>query len=61
MNREIDAERSTLTQDDVAKLLGISRARVSFLERQALRKLRAAAEAKGYALEDVLGLGKRRP
>jgi len=46
--------RDGLSQRDIADLLGISRTRVGFLERQAIRKMRAAAEAEGWSLEDVL-------
>lgn len=43
-----------LSQSEIAERLGVSRARVSFLERQAMRKLRAAADDAGYSLDDVL-------
>jgi len=35
-----------MTQEEVAAELGLTRARVAFLERQALRKLRRAAETR---------------
>lgn len=37
-----------LEQQEIAQRLGISRARVSFLERSALRKLKALAKKRGW-------------
>lgn len=39
-----------LTQAEIAEILGISRARVSFIERQAMKKLHALAVARGIDL-----------
>jgi transcriptional regulator len=49
-----DSNTIGLSQLEIARRLGISRARVSFLERQALQKMRAMAEANGWELDDVL-------
>jgi DNA-directed RNA polymerase specialized sigma subunit len=47
-------ERGGLSQQEIADILGVSRARVSFLERQALKKLRKVAEEQGLTLEVLL-------
>jgi DNA-directed RNA polymerase specialized sigma subunit len=44
-----------MTQQEVAEVLGISRAAVAELEKKALRKLRNALRAKGYTLKDFFG------
>ncbi len=43
-----------LTQAECAARLGVSTARVSFLERRAMMKLRAAAKERGLCLDDAL-------
>lgn len=48
-----------ISQLEIARRLGISRARVSFLERRAMHKLRVAAQAKGLSLEDLFEVRPR--
>ncbi len=43
-----------LTQTEIAEKLGISRARVSFLERRAMLKMQNAAKRNGYTLADLM-------
>lgn len=43
-----------LSQLEIAQRLGVSRARVSQLERSAMRKLAAAAAVRGISLEDII-------
>lgn len=47
--------QTNMTQQEVADVLGISRAAVAELEKKALRKLRNALRAKGYTLKDFFG------
>lgn len=47
--------QTNMTQQEVAEVLGISRAAVAELEKKALRKLRNALRAKGYTLKDFFG------
>ncbi len=41
------------TLEQVAIQLGVTRQRVEQIEKEALRKVRAALEAKGYSIEDI--------
>lgn len=43
-----------LSQGEIAEKLGITRSRVSQLEKRAMRKLRDEAERRGIKLEDIL-------
>lgn len=47
--------QTNMTQQEVAEVLGISRAAVAELEKKALRKLRNALRDKGYTLKDFFG------
>ncbi len=44
-----------MTQQEVAEVLGVSRAAVADLEKNALRKLRIALKRKGYTIKDFFG------
>jgi DNA-directed RNA polymerase sigma subunit (sigma70/sigma32) len=46
-----------LTYHEIGGLLGISVTRVQQIEAQALAKMRKAAKARGYSLDDVLETG----
>jgi len=48
-----------VTQGEIARRLGISRERVGFLERQALRKLKAALSERGMTFADFCDLVQR--
>ena len=56
--REDDKGRC-LSQDEIAKRLGVSRARVSRIERNALQKLRMLASELGWNLEDLFDMGSK--
>lgn len=47
-----------MTQQEVADILGISRAAVADMEKNALRKLRIALKARGFTLKDFFERGR---
>jgi DNA-directed RNA polymerase specialized sigma subunit len=44
-----------MTQQEVAEVLGVSRAAVADLEKNALRKLRIELKKRGYTMKDFFG------
>jgi DNA-directed RNA polymerase sigma subunit (sigma70/sigma32) len=54
-NKKDRPQQASMTQQEVAEVLGISRAAVAELEKKALRKLRNALKSKGYTLRDFFG------
>lgn len=50
----VDLNDSTMTQEAVAKELGVSRTTVCNIERSAYKKLRKALFERGYDKEDLL-------
>jgi len=58
MTKKVEPENE-VTHQEIARRLGVSRERVGFLERQAMRKMKAALSERGLTFADFCDLVQR--
>lgn len=58
MQKKNRPPQADMTQQEVADILGVTRAAVADVEKKALRKLRAALKERGFTLKDFFERGR---